>query len=175
MACPAKHVVLAVAPEECYRGERLPHGASFYCEPPHFGVWSFHFLLTGRLVLVPFSRRYSMLMGRMVAGQTHQWDRSMKIGNLFAQWRVLNEQASEAEQRIFEATMQYVRGSGPAPSDIDRGKAAQLRQEARRVFALALAEADATAEAARKSIIRSDQASQQASARGSSQGPSASK
>jgi hypothetical protein len=77
---------------------------------------------------------------------------AMPLESLFAQWRLVNKQANEAEHRLFETTVRYMRGEGPAPGERDRAMAAQLRSEARELFARALREVDVAATAARKSI-----------------------
>lgn len=77
----------------------------------------------------------------------------MPVEKLFAQWRVVNEQANDAERRLFETSMNYLRGKGPPPADVDRAKAAQLRAEARTLFARALQEVDLDASDARKGIM----------------------
>lgn len=62
----------------------------------------------------------------------------MSVESLFAQWRVVNQQANDAECRLFEASLLHLRGQGPGPKESDRVIAAQLRAEARVLFARAL-------------------------------------
>lgn len=78
----------------------------------------------------------------------------MPVEKILSQWRVVNQQANDAERRILEASLAYTRGVGPAPTDRDRVLAAQLREEASTLFARALGEVEATAMAARKGILR---------------------
>jgi hypothetical protein len=82
----------------------------------------------------------------------HHVEIDVPLDKLFAQWRTINQQANDAERRIFEATLAYTRGEGPPPSDKDRVLAGQLRTEARTLFQRALAEVEATASEMRKQI-----------------------
>ena len=77
----------------------------------------------------------------------------MSVESLFAQWRVVNEQANDAERRLFEAGLLHLRGDGPPPKETERVIAAQLRAEARALFVRALKAIDDGAPAARAGII----------------------
>ncbi|HUR89973.1 MAG TPA: hypothetical protein VMZ74_12865 [Ramlibacter sp.] len=94
----------------------------------------------------------------------------MPVEALFAQWRVVNQQANDAEHRIFAAVLECARGTGPPPSDVDRVKATQLRHEARTLFARALREVETPAPAGRTGVFPPSPARPQAEPRETNDG-----
>lgn len=53
---------------------------------------------------------------------------------LLAQWREANRLASEAESALFNATLKYVSGQGPRPTEDMMEEARALRAQAKAFF-----------------------------------------
>ena len=61
---------------------------------------------------------------------------------LFAEWRAANKAATEAEIAQFDATLVYLRGSGPKPAETQLQRTNELRAHAAELFRLAMAQFD---------------------------------
>ena len=55
-------------------------------------------------------------------------------------WRAADRAAAEAERNVFRASMAFLEGNGPAPDDRQWEEAKALREEAKRLFAIAMEE-----------------------------------
>ena len=74
---------------------------------------------------------------------------SQRFPSLFYQWRDAANAATNAETALFNASVEYVSGTRPAPSEADWERARQLRARATELFQLALEQVAAVSDHAK--------------------------